>query len=36
MIRQLAERFQDCRDAGLGVLLHEALAACAADQEGGR
>jgi hypothetical protein len=36
MTRQLAERFQGRRDAGLGVLLHEALAASAADQEGGR
>ena len=35
MTRQLAGRFQGCRDAGLGVLLHGALAS-AADQEGGR
>jgi hypothetical protein len=36
MIRQLAEWLQSCRDAGLGVLGHEALAASAAEQEGGR
>jgi hypothetical protein len=36
MIRQLAEWLQSCRDAGLGVLGHEALAASAPEQEGGR
>jgi hypothetical protein len=36
MTRQLAKWFQGCRDAGLGVLLHEALAVSAANQEGGR
>jgi hypothetical protein len=36
MIRQLAEWFQGCRDAGLGVLGYEALAASVANQEGSR
>jgi hypothetical protein len=36
MIRQLAEWFQGWCDAGLGVLRHEALAASAPEQEGGR